>query len=89
MDIEKILYHLRRNRLGGKALKIVLSGCLFLVIAFVILLVIAITLAFNYHAQIYDGFMRIINFIFGDSPDNVIRGFFKQLADNFLKDLFK
>lgn len=89
MDIEKILYHLRRNRLGGKNLKIVLSGCLFLVIAFVILLVIAITLAFNYHAQIYDGFMWIINFIFGDSPDNVIRGFFKQLADNFLKDLFK
>lgn len=89
MDIEKILYHLRRNRLGGKTLKILLSGCLFLVIAFVILLVIAITLAFNYHAQIYDGFMRIINFIFGDSPDNVIRGFFKQLADNFLKDLFK
>lgn len=89
MDIEKILYHLRRNRLEGKALKIVLSGCLFLVIAFVILIAIAIILAFNYQAQISDGFMRIINFIFGDSPDNVIRGFFKQLGDNFIKDLFK
>ena len=54
----------------------------------VILLAIAIILAFKYHTQIYDGFMSIINFIFGDSPDNVIRGLFKQIADNFLKNLF-
>lgn len=85
MDFEEIL---RGNQLGNKALKIVLTGCLFLVIAFVILLVISVILAFRYHAQIYDGFVSIINFIFGDSPDNVIRGFFKQFADNFLKNLF-
>lgn len=88
MHFEEFLYHLRRNRLGRRASKVVLKGCLFLVIVFVILVVIAIILAFNYHAQIYDGFIRIINFIFGDSPDNVIRGYLKQLADSFLKNIF-
>lgn len=88
MDFEEILYHLKRNRLGKKAFKLVLAGCLFLLILFVILVVIAIILALTYHTQIYDGFMKIVNYVFGDSPDNVIRGFFQQLADNFLKNLF-
>lgn len=88
MHFEEILYHLRRNQLGRKVSKVVLKGCLFLVIVFVILVVIAIILAFNYHAQIYDGFIRIINFIFGDSPGNVIRGYLKQFADSFLKNMF-
>ncbi|SHF60365.1 hypothetical protein SAMN02745133_03071 [Desulforamulus putei DSM 12395] len=88
MDFEDILYYLKRNRLGKKTLKVLLTGCLFIVIVFMILIVIAVILAFKYHTQIYDSFMRIINFIFGDSPDNVIRGFLKQIADNFLKNLF-
>lgn len=88
MDFEEILYLLRRKRLDKKTLKVIISGCLFLVMVLIILLVIAIILAFKYHTQIYDGFMRIINFIFGDSPDNVIRGVFKQISDNFLKNLF-
>lgn len=88
MDFDEILYHLRRSRISRKAIKLIFTGCLFLVIIFVILIIIAIILAFKYHTQIYDGFMRIVNFIFGDSPDNVIRGFFKQIADNFLKNLF-
>lgn len=86
MDYEEII---RGNGLlGKKALKIVRKGCLFLVIVFVILLVSVIILAFNYHAQIYGGFMSIINFIFGDLPGNVIRGYLKQFADSFLKNMF-
>lgn len=88
MDIEEILYKLKHNRLGKKALNVVLTGCLMLVILVVFLLVIALILAFKYHTQIYDVFVSIINFVFGDSPDNVIRGFFKQIGDNFLKNLF-
>ncbi|AFV03303.1 hypothetical protein UNSWDHB_633 [Dehalobacter sp. UNSWDHB] len=88
MDLEEILYHMKRNRLGKKAVKIVLTGCLLLIIVFIILLVIAIILAVKYHTQIYDGFMGIINFIFGDSPDNVIRGFIQQIIDSFFKNLF-
>lgn len=85
MDYEEII---RGYGLGKKPLKVLRRGCLFLVIAFVILLVGVIILAFNYHAQIYGGFMSIINFIFGDSPDNVIRGYLKQFADSFLKSMF-
>jgi capsular polysaccharide biosynthesis protein len=88
MDIEDILYYVKRNRFSKKALKVLLTGCLFIVVIFIVLIIIAAILAFKYHTQIYDGFMRIINFIFGDSPDNMIRGFFKQIADNFLKNLF-
>lgn len=88
MNFEEIQYYLRRDKLGKKALKVVLTGCLFLAIVFVILLVIAIILAFKYNAQIYDGFMRLINFIFGNSPENVISRFIKQIADNFLKNFF-
>lgn len=83
-----IRHNLRRNGLGKKVIKVVLTGCLFLVIVLVILLAIAIILAFKYNAQIYDGFMRIINYVFGNSPENVISGYFKQIADNFLKSLF-
>lgn len=89
MHFEEILYHLRRNRLGKKTLKVLLGGCLFLVVLFVVLLVIVIILAFKYHGQIYDGFISMINFLFGDSPDNVIRGFFKQIVDSFFKNLFQ
>ena len=88
MDFVKILYHLKRNRLGKKVAKVVLTGCLVLVILFVILITIAIVLAFKYNAQIWDGFVRIINYIFGNSPENVISGFFKQISDNFIKTLF-
>lgn len=88
MDLEEILYHLRRHRLGKRTLKVLMAGCLIVVIAFIVLLIIAIILAVKYHTQIYDGFMRIFNFIFGDSPDNVIRGFLKQILDNLLKNMF-
>lgn len=88
MDFEQVQQNFRRNGLGKKVAKVVLKGCLFLVIACVILIVIAIILAFNYHTQIYDGFTRIINFIFGNSPENVISGYFKNFADNFLKSIF-
>jgi hypothetical protein len=85
MDYEEII---RGNGLGKKTLKVIRRGCLFLVFAFVILLASVTILAFNYHAQIYSGFMSIVNFIFGDSPDNVIRGYLKQFADGFLKNMF-
>ncbi|TGE34348.1 hypothetical protein [Desulfosporosinus sp. Sb-LF] len=85
MDYEEII---RGSGLEKKALKVVRRGCLFLVIAFVVLLACLIILAFNYHAQIYGGFMSIINFIFGDSPNNVIRGYLKQFADSFIKNMF-
>lgn len=85
MDYEEIT---RGSKLGKKALKVVCRVFLFLVIVFVVLLVCLIILAFNYHAQIYGGFMSIINFIFGDSPDNVIRGYLKQFADSFIKNMF-
>ncbi|OLN31343.1 hypothetical protein DSOL_2682 [Desulfosporosinus metallidurans] len=45
-------------------------------------------MAYKYNAQIYDGFVRIINYIFENSPENLISGYFKQFADNFLKNLF-
>ncbi|ODA43105.1 hypothetical protein [Desulfosporosinus sp. BG] len=88
MDFEQVQHNFRQNGLGKKVAKVVLTGCLFLVIVFVILLVIAVILAFKYNAQIYDGFVRIINYIFGNSPENLISGYFKQFADNFLKNLF-
>jgi len=88
VDFEDILYNLKQKRFGGKLFKIVLAGFLFIAVAIVILLIISIILAMNYHTQIYDGFMRLVNFIFGDSPENVIRGYLKQIADNFLKNLF-
>src|SRR5665648_1141263 len=85
MDFEHVQQNLRSNGLGKKVTEIVLKGCLFLVIAFVILIVAAVILAFNFHTQIYDGFTRSINFIFGDSPGNVISSYIKQFSDNFLK----
>lgn len=88
VDLEEILYNLKQKRVGKKVVKVVLTRCLFVVVVFVILLVVAIILATNYHTQIYDGFLRSINFIFGDSPQNVISGFIKQISDNFIKTLF-
>lgn len=88
VDFEEILYQLRQNRLGKKTVKVILTGCLFVMLVFIILLIIAIILAVKYHTQIFDGFMRIFNYIFGDSPDNVISGYIKQIADNFIKNLF-
>ncbi|MGE5328218.1 MAG: hypothetical protein ACM3KR_01765 [Deltaproteobacteria bacterium] len=88
MDFEDIFYNLKHKRFGGRLFKIVLAGFLFIVAAIVILLITSIILAMNYHTQIYDGFMQIVNFIFGDSPENVIRGYLQQIADNFFKNLF-
>lgn len=88
MDLEEILYYLKRKRLGKRVLKVILLGFLFLVLLLICLLVVAVILALRYHTQIYDGFMRIINFVFGDSPDNILRGLFKQIVDNFIGKLF-
>jgi hypothetical protein len=89
VHLEDVLYLLKRNRFSKKTLKILIGGCLVLVLGFILLVVIAIVLAFAYRTQIYDGFMGIVNFLFGDSSDNVIRNFLQQLADSFLKDLLK
>lgn len=60
-----------------------------MVIIFIILLIIAIILAIKYPTQLIDGFIKILNFIFGDSPNNVIKDFIKQITDNFINNLFK
>jgi hypothetical protein len=80
--------NLRLSRSGKKAFKVLLSGCLIIITLFVILLVVAVILTLKYHTQLYEGFLRIINYIFGDSPDNVIRGYIQLFADNYLKGLF-
>jgi hypothetical protein len=77
----------RRRKLRKKTFKVLLAACIFIVSTFLVLLAISGFLAFTYHAEIYDGFMRIISYIFGDSPDNVLRGFMQQFADSFLKNL--
>ncbi|WP_242873053.1 hypothetical protein [Clostridium magnum] len=88
MDFQEILYQLKKNRLGKKAVKLIFTGCLFMMIIFIILIIIAMILAVKYHTQIFDGLMRIFNYVFGDSPNNVISGYVKQIIDNFIKDLF-
>lgn len=88
MDIEDFLYYLKRKGIGKKAFKIMFVGCLFVAIIIIIFVAIVAILALKYHTQIYDGFMRTVNYIFGDSPDNVLRNFLKQIADNYLKNLF-
>ncbi len=65
-----------------------MAAGIFVVSAFLFLFVITGFLAFTYHAEIYDLFMRSISFVFGDSPDKVLRGFSQQAADGFLKSLF-
>lgn len=89
MDFEKTIYRLRRNGLGRKVLKVLLTGCLVLVVLIVILIVFAIVLAVKYHTQIYEGFNNAINFIFGDSTINVVRGWIQQIVDIFIKNLFQ
>jgi hypothetical protein len=66
---------------------VLMAGCLLIGAISLILLVIAGVLAFVYHEQLYDGFSMIINYLFGDSPDNVLRGYSQQLADGFTKSL--
>lgn len=88
MDFEEFIYLMKRNRLGKNALKIILTGCLGLVILIIVFFVIAILAAFNYHEQIYEVISRIINFVFGDSPNNALRGFFQQYIDGALKNQF-
>ena len=88
LNFQDISYHLKQRFLGRKTLKIILTGCLLIFIVIMLLLVIAIILAFNYHTQIYDGLLRISNFIFNDSPDNILMNYFKQIIDNSIKNLF-
>jgi hypothetical protein len=86
VHIEDVLYLLKRS---GVKRKTILFGCLVILTFAMVLLVIAIILAVNYHTQIYDGFLRIINFIFGDSLNNVVRNVIKQLMNNYIVNLFK
>jgi predicted PurR-regulated permease PerM len=88
MDFEDIFYHMKQNRFGKKIVKVMLALCILFIIVCAILFIAAIILASKYHTQIFDGFTRVINYLFGDSPDNVIRGVFKQVTDNFIKNLF-
>lgn len=78
---------LKQGPVKGKLFKIILLGFLIIFVFAVIFLAVAVILAVKYHTQIYDGFMRAINFVFGDSPDNVIRNIVRQLIDNFFKNL--
>jgi hypothetical protein len=87
MDFEEIIYHLKQS-LGKKSSKVIFIGCLLIVIVFLLLAVTAVIIAFKYHTQIYDGFLKIFNYIFNDSPNNVFRNIIKQLIDNSIKNLF-
>jgi hypothetical protein len=71
-----------------KTFKLLLKGCLLLVALFVVLLAAAIIFTMNYHTQIANGFLSIVNYVFGNSPENVLRGFIQQLTDNYLSSLF-
>jgi hypothetical protein len=88
VSVENIVYSLRNRRFRKKTVIVLIAGCLLIGAISLILLVIAGVLAFTYHEQLYDGFSMIINYLFGDSPDNVLRGYSQQLADGFTKSLF-
>jgi len=85
MDLEEIIYYLRRNKVSKKWL---FAGC-FIIFIGIILLACTEILVAKYHTQIYNGFMGIINFIFGDSLESEIRSVLKQITDNYLSNLFK
>ena len=89
LDFQEIIYQIKQRFLGEKTLKVILTGCLVIFIVITLLIVMAIILAFNYHTQIYDGLLKIFNFIFNDSPDNILSNLLKQIVDNFTKNLFK
>jgi len=86
MDLEEILYYLRGNKVSKKWL---FAGCLIIIFIGIILLACTVILVAKYHTQIYNGFMGIINFIFGDSLESEIRSVLKQITDNYLSNLFK
>lgn len=61
----------KRSSMTRKIIKLIIIGALLIFIALIILFVIVSIVAMNYHGQIYEGFLRIINFIFGDSSVKV------------------
>lgn len=62
---------------------------IFAFLAFAVILTgITVFFLVQYHAEIYAWFSKAVNFIFGDSTENVTRNIVKQVIDGFLKNLF-
>ena len=77
-----------QSLLKGKFLKLILIGLLGISIFFFILLIIAIIFAAKYHMQIYEFFLNAVNYIFGDTPGNVLREIINTVVNGFLRNLF-
>lgn len=79
---------LLRNLLKGKLLKFIVVGLLGIFVIFLILLTVAIILVVNYHIQIYQFFLSAVNYIFGDTPGNVLKEIINTVVNGFLRNLF-
>lgn len=92
MDDLDFLRQLSRNPKNRRILKFLILGAIALAFIILLILVAAIILAVKYHTQIYDGFSKTINFVFGDSPQNIEKGVIsatRQYIDEFLKNVLK